>query len=301
MQRGLIVCVVGAALLVGAAARAYGQTTVYHLHKELSAINSANKQLKTIGPEPGVPQTAFQTINLKNSIANSPFLIANFETQSGVPGRAGTIAPLSTVSLTLLMKITALPNQGSNIKPNATIRLNSATGPYLCDAGGPYTTVSALTTTLAAYTFSCTTGTSAISMTASDRFFVTVNAWLAGSAGNHNLFGELDVETNADSTVTLPNPAPSITSLSLTSGFVGQSVTVTGTAFGATQGSSTVKFNGTTATITSWGDTSIAASVPAAATTGPVVVTVINTPSNGVTFTVVPHITSITPSAAAQG
>ena len=176
MQRGLLVCVVGAALLVGASARVYGQTTVYHLHKELSLINSANKQLKTIGPEPGVPQTAFQTINLKNNSGNVARIIANFETQTGVPGRAGTIAAGSTVSLTLWMKITALPASGS-IYPHATIQLNNAASPYLCIAGGPFTPVAALTTTLASYTFSCTTS-SAIVMTTSDRFFVTVNAWL---------------------------------------------------------------------------------------------------------------------------
>ena len=59
--------------------------------------------------------------------------------------------------------------------------------------------------------------------------------------------------------------APSITSLSPTSGAVGASVTIAGSGFGSTQGSSTLKFNGTTATITSWSATSIVAKVP----TGP--------------------------------
>ena len=40
--------------------------------------------------------------------------------------------------------------------------------------------------------------------------------------------------------------APALTSLSPTSGPVGTSVTITGTNFGATQGTSTVKFNGVT-------------------------------------------------------
>ena len=58
--------------------------------------------------------------------------------------------------------------------------------------------------------------------------------------------------------------APSITSLSPTSGAVGASITITGTNFGSPQGSSTVKFNATTATtITSWTTTSIVAKVPA--------------------------------------
>ena len=77
-----------------------------------------------------------------------------------------------------------------------------------------------------------------------------------------------------------------IASLNPTSGLVGASVTITGTNFGATQGTSTVKFNGTTATPTSWSATSIVAPVPAGATTGKVVVTVGGSVSNGVSFTV---------------
>ncbi len=84
--------------------------------------------------------------------------------------------------------------------------------------------------------------------------------------------------------------APTISSLSPTSGLVGTSVAITGANFGATQGmTSTVKFNGTTATtITGWSATSITAQVPAGATTGNVVVTVGGTASNGVMFTVLP-------------
>jgi len=73
---------------------------------------------------------------------------------------------------------------------------------------------------------------------------------------------------------------PSITSLSPNSGAVGASVTITGSNFGSTQGTSTVKFNGTAAT--SWSATSIVATVPTGATTGNVVVTVSGHASNGV-------------------
>ncbi len=60
--------------------------------------------------------------------------------------------------------------------------------------------------------------------------------------------------------------APSISSLSPASGAVGASVTITDTGFGATKGSSTVTFNGATATnITSWSATSIVAVVPSGA------------------------------------
>jgi len=83
------------------------------------------------------------------------------------------------------------------------------------------------------------------------------------------------------------NPPPaSITSLNPTSGMVGTPVTISGANFGATQGTSTVKFNGVTATATSWSAASIVAPVPAGATTGNVVVTVGGVASNGVSFTV---------------
>src|SRR5213075_955834 len=87
-------------------------------------------------------------------------------------------------------------------------------------------------------------------------------------------------------TFTVSTPAPSLTSLNPTSGVVGTSVTIAGANFGATQGTSTVKFNGVAATPTSWSATSIVAPVPSGATTGNVVVTVGGVASNGVSFTV---------------
>ena len=98
-------------------------------------------------------------------------------------------------------------------------------------------------------------------------------------------------------------PVPSITGLSPTSGAVGALVTISGTSFGATQGASTVKFNGTTATPTSWSDTSIAVPVPNGTTTGNVVATVGGVATNGVSFTVLPtpSITSLNPASGAVG
>ncbi|MBI1926128.1 IPT/TIG domain-containing protein [Candidatus Poribacteria bacterium] len=80
---------------------------------------------------------------------------------------------------------------------------------------------------------------------------------------------------------TEPIPVPVIGSLDPTHGLVGPSVIITGAHFGASQGNSTVTFNGVNATtITSWSDTQIVAVVPASATTGPVVVTVNGQASN---------------------
>src|SRR6266567_4401448 len=96
-------------------------------------------------------------------------------------------------------------------------------------------------------------------------------------------------------------PAPSITSLSQTSGAVGVSVTITGANFGATQGSGSVSFNGTAATPTSWSATSITVPVPGGATTGNVTVSASGVTSSGVNFTVLPGITSLSPTAGAIG
>lgn len=87
-------------------------------------------------------------------------------------------------------------------------------------------------------------------------------------------------------TVNAATGAPTIASLSPTSGAVGTAVTITGTNFGSSQGTSTVTFNGTAATPSSWSATSILAPVPSGATSGNVVVTVGGVASNGFAFTV---------------
>ena len=107
---------------------------------------------------------------------------------------------------------------------------------------------------------------------------------VGATTGNVIVTVGAQVSNGSPFTVVLP---PSITSLSQTSGPAGTSITITGTNFGATQGTSTVKFNGTTAAAASaWSATSITVSVPAGATTGTVVVTVLGTASNGSAFTV---------------
>jgi hypothetical protein len=99
------------------------------------------------------------------------------------------------------------------------------------------------------------------------------------------------------------NTAPLITNIAPLQGPVGAVVTITGANFGATKSTSTVKFNGTTATPTSWSATSIVVPVPTGATTGPLVVTVGGLSSNGITFTVLPTptITSLSPTSGAVG
>jgi hypothetical protein len=113
------------------------------------------------------------------------------------------------------------------------------------------------------------------------------------------------VASNALAFTVATSTAPSITSLSPVSGAVGTAVTITGSNFGSSKGTSTVTFNGTTATPTTWSATSIVVPVPAGAATGNVVVTVGGVASNAKTFTVTtstsPSITSLTPASGPVG
>jgi hypothetical protein len=96
---------------------------------------------------------------------------------------------------------------------------------------------------------------------------------------------------------------PSISSLSPTSGTPGTLITITGTGFGATQGASTVKFQGAVATPISWSDSSITVAVPVVgASTGLVAVRVGST-TTWASFSVVagPLISSLSPASAAVG
>ena len=96
-------------------------------------------------------------------------------------------------------------------------------------------------------------------------------------------------------------PPPTITALSVTSGTIGQAVTITGTGFTwATQ----VQFNTTNASFTVVNNTTITTTVPVGATSG--LITVVN-PAGSVTsagsFTVIPApaISSFTPSSGPAG
>jgi trimeric autotransporter adhesin len=84
-----------------------------------------------------------------------------------------------------------------------------------------------------------------------------------------------------------------------TSGPIGGQIRVVGEGFGATQNGGSVSFNGITASVISWTDTSINVDVPNGATTGPVAVTAGGYTSNSVTFTVVPppQIISLSPAS----
>jgi len=102
-------------------------------------------------------------------------------------------------------------------------------------------------------------------------------------------------------TFTVTAPAPVISSLSPNSGPVGTAVVITGTDLA---GTTAVNFNGTAAPFTVVNATSLTATVPNGAATGPVTVTTPGGPSNGLVFTVtIPAstLTSISPTSGPVG
>ncbi len=92
---------------------------------------------------------------------------------------------------------------------------------------------------------------------------------------------------------------PNITGFSSSSGAVGVSRTINGTAF---TGATSVTFNGVSAGFSVVSSTSITATVPSGATTGPVAVTTAaGTATSASNFTVTPSISSFAPTSGAEG
>ena len=270
--------------------------TTYHLHNEPSST-AGSSQLKTAGPD--VARVVTRTASLKNQPPGDA-TIRTFDTQGGVPNRGGVIPSGSTVTFTMWMKKSSA---AGTVFPRASLGLNVPVTTSLCQGTG----TTALTTTLTAFTFSCTTA-SPIVMKTTDRLTVAAGYSMTVGPGSKNMKVRLDIEgkldKSADSRVVAPDPVPpGITTVDPTSARINAGVTVTGASFGPTGESSSLTFNGTAATSTTWTNTQITASVPAGATSGPVVVTVGGAVSNAVAFTVIPapSITSVTPSTGQVG
>jgi IPT/TIG domain/Glucodextranase, domain B len=170
-------------------------------------------------------------------------------------------------------------------------------------SGAPGTTVTitgsgfGATQTTSLVTFN---GTAAVVSSWSDTQIV---ATVPNNATTGNV---LVIENNTPSNgvlFTVATPPPLISSISPTSGAPGSTITIAGSGFGATQGSSTVTFNGISAAVVSWSDTQIVIIVPTGATSGNIVVTVNGTVSNSFFFNVTLPlaITSVAPQSAVPG
>jgi len=191
----------------------------------------------------------------------------------------------SVTTITLWMKNTGTVG---TMFPRAKLNLNSANGTNICTATGS----TALTSTLTKYVLTCAS-VADIATAATDRYYLWVGVNLTAGSSTKSFTAEVDIEGtldgNYDSKVVAPLPVvPTIYTVNPNLGPTGSSTTITGTFLGAMQGSSSLTFNGVTASVSSWSATSVVVVVPASATTGPVVVTVNGVPSNGVLFTVGP-------------
>jgi hypothetical protein len=93
-----------------------------------------------------------------------------------------------------------------------------------------------------------------------------------------------------------------MTSLSPSSGLPGTQVTIGGSGFGASQGGGTVWVGRSNATLSSWSDTKIVATVVAGLRTGDAYVFKNGVDSNGFPFYILPAtITGVTPSTGVPG
>lgn len=113
--------------------------------------------------------------------------------------------------------------------------------------------------------------------------------------------------TSAPATLTIESGPPfRLTALEPTSGPGGTPITLTGSQFGLTQGTTEVRFGSATATeVLSWSDTRIVVRAPYGVAPGQVNVTLRDDRGSGngqtFTFTNTPYITSVAPATAVQG
>ena len=232
----------------------------------------------------------------------------NFAQLVSIPGNStlaadGSVAPASTYSY----RVRAADAAG-NLSGYSNIA--SATTPFgpTITSLSPFSGPAGTSVTITGTNFGTSQGTSAVTFSGTA---ATPTSWNntsiiapvpAGATTGNVVVTVGGVTSNAIAFIV--STPPSITSLNPTSGAAGTSITIAGTNFGATQGTSTVTFNGTAATPTNWSATSIVVPVPAGAITGNVVVTVAGMASNGVNFTVPPpppSISGLSPSTGAIG
>ncbi|RTQ48200.1 T9SS type A sorting domain-containing protein [Hymenobacter gummosus] len=272
--------------------------------------------LTAISPNTATAGGAGFTLRLTGSNF-MPASVVNFN------GTALTTTFVSVAELTAAVPASAIATAGSY---NVTVTNpapgggNSAPQTFTVTSATPAPTVTSFTPTsgpvgtVVTITGTNFTGATGVSFngTAATTFSVTNATTISATVPSGATSGTIAVTTPGGTatstgsfTVTVPTPAPVISSFNPTSGPVGTVVTITGINF---TGATGVSFNGTAATtFTVNSATSISATVPTGATTGTISVT---TPggtdtSNG-TFTVTtpnpaPTISSLAPSTAVAG
>ncbi len=267
------------------------------------AINNPAPTLTSLSPTSAVVGAGSQTLTL----TGTNFLASSTVTYNGV-GHAATF--VSSTKLTISLSATDQATAGSY----AVVVTNPAPGggtssPLNFAINNPAPTLTSLSPTSAvvgaASQTLTLTGTNflasstvtyngvghAATFVSSTQLTISLSATDQATAGSYAVVVTNPAPGGGTSsalnfTVTVNNPAPTLTSLSPTAGPEGTLVTIVGADFGTAQG--TVSLNGTAAPVTSWSPSTIMVAVPAGATSGNVVVTAGGLASNGVNFTVLP-------------
>src|SRR5438105_107417 len=267
---------------------------------------------------PAANATLSGTANLTASASDNVAVASvQFKVDSANTGAAVTAAPytyaLNTAALSngnhTLTAVATDTSGNTAASAGVPVSVNNATPAPSIASLNPPSGLVGMSVTITGANFGMTQGTSTVTFNGTA---ATPTSWSATSivapvpsgATTGNVVVTVGGVASNGVSFTVTVPPPSITSLNPTSGVLGTSVTITGVNFGVTQGTSTVKFNGTAATPTSWSATSIIAPAPAGATTGNIVVTVGGMASNGVMFTVTvpaPSITSLNPTSGVLG
>lgn len=281
-------------VLCSAPAIVSAQSVTYHLHEE-----KGQNSYPLLTAPPDSPAFAIVTADLKSTTNTGP-QIAVFESQPASINN-GEIPAGATFSASLWLKKSST---AGTVFPTMTIASYDGAQRTICSATGS----TALTTTLTKYTISCTSSAPFV-VQSSTTFWVAFGGYFSVLPGSQSLILSLDVEGtlngNYDSQFIVPQPVQgaTVTALDRTSGISGDSVVISGSGFGGTQGTGGITFNGASAAVSAWSESEIVTSVPTGATTGDVVAWINGLPSNGLAFTVFqpPAITSLSPAGGSSG
>jgi hypothetical protein len=293
-------------------------------------VGPGNKNMRVrLDIEGRSTRSADSRVVAPNPVAST---ITSLTPNAGPVGATVTVAgsnfgPTQGASTLTLNGVTAAPTGWTSTNITAPVPPGTTTGPVIVTVGGvsssgvPFTviptpSISSLTpagghandpVTIAGANFGTTQGSSSVRFNGITAVATNwTNTSISASVPAGATSGPLVVTVSGVSSNGVPFsviPPPSITSLTPSTGRVGDAVTIGGTNFGAAQGASAVALNGTLAAATSWSDTSVVVTVPGGASTGQIVIKVAGTSSNGATFTVIvpPSVTSVTPSTGRVG
>jgi hypothetical protein len=213
-----------------------------------------------------------------------------------ITASVGTISSTTTITVTpVLLSISVIP-------ANTVIPLNSTQSLRLTATGNYSDGTSSNLTPYAVWTNS---NKSAITLVPNGQVPGADVLLIPVAVGSSTLAASFNGQTGS-STVTVVAPptivAPSINSVSPTSGAAGTQVTILGSGFGMNPGASTVWLGTTLGNVVSWNDSQVIATVATGSATGVAQIHQGAVASNAVPFTVnTPSILSVTPASGTAG